>query len=382
MNICYVNPTKVLRRPIVEISHILADKGHKVSLLYPNDVKDPLKGFHFLKLLKHKNIKLIPVDSFYFARWRYALPNPFDLFSKLKKVFRDNDIIHIWEYYYPYSVFAILMKLFFRKKKVILTTDGFVGYSYKPQGISFLFRLYTQLFAKFLFKIPDEMTTYGKSMIPYSKQAGVKRIKVLSTGIDLNKFKCDNLGKIRKEFGITKSQFFILFIGMLTERKRVDYVIRISKKLISEGFNVKTLIVGHGPLEEEYKTMITKNFRDKIILVGSRTDVSDFLFDCDVLFLPALGEGLPGVVMEAMACGKPVVATNEGCTPDLVDRETGFLINEDDEEGYYLALKKLILNKKLGPGLGFKGRLKIKHFDWEIVVKKYLKLYEFLLKNV
>lgn len=375
MNICYINPTKVLRRPIVELANILASKGHKVSLLYPNDVKDPLKGFHFLRLLNHRNIKLIPVDSFYFARWRYALPNPFDLFSKLNKVMKENDIVHVWEYYYPYSVFAVLLKLFYRKPKVILTTDGFVGYSYKPKGMSLLFRLYTKLFAGFLFRIPDEMTTYGKSMIPYAKQAGVKRIKVLSTGIDLKKFDCDGLGKIRNEFGISKNQFFILFIGMLTERKRVDYVIRVAKRLLRNGFNVKTLIVGHGPLEEEYKSMIPDNFKDKIVLVGSRTDVKDLLCDCDVLFLPALGEGLPGVVMEAMACGKPVVATDEGCTPDLVDRETGFLINENDEQGHYNALKKLVLDRKLGKELGSGGLRKIKNFDWNFVIKKYLRLY-------
>ena len=62
MNICFVNPTLVLRRPIVELNRLLAEKGHKVSLLFPSRGKIDEK-FHFNKKLKHKNIKLLPVKS-------------------------------------------------------------------------------------------------------------------------------------------------------------------------------------------------------------------------------------------------------------------------------------------------------------------------------
>ncbi|MBM3708569.1 MAG: glycosyltransferase family 4 protein [Actinobacteria bacterium] len=308
------------------------------------------------------------------------MPNPLKLNSALKGVFKENDIIHVWEYYYPYSVMAILLRLFNKKKKLILTTDGFVGYSYKPRGLTFLFKIYTNLFAKFLFKIPDKITTYGKSMIFYAKQAGISNIRIIPTGIDLKKFKVGNAKKVIKEFKIKKNEFLILFIGMLTERKRADYVIKLSERLIMQGYNVKTLIVGDGPLKEDYQKMISD--KKDIILVGSRENVIDFLLACDVLLLPSLGEGLPGVVMEAMACGKPVIATNEGCTPDLVKNgENGFLINENDFEGFYNALKTLILNKKLRLKFGENGRLKIKKFDWKIIYKNYFNLYDNLLKN-
>lgn len=378
MNICYINPTKVLRRPIVEIANRLANQGNKISIVFPHDKKNPLRGFHFQRLLNNKNIKLYPINSFNISSLRYAIPNPFQLFGTIKSVMKENDVVHIWEYYYPLSVIPLLLRK--SKAKIVLTTDGYLGYSYKPGLLlTVLFKVYTSIFGRFLFNRPDRLTTYGYSIKKFAKKAKVPldKLSVISTGIDLDKFKPGIKNNIRKELGIAGDTVIVLFIGMLTERKGVPYVIKLSDKLYQK-YNIKTLIVGSGPFEKRFKRLAKNS--DSIMFLGQRRDIPQLLNACDILFLPSMGEGLPGVVMEASACSKPSIATNEGATPDIMNENTGILVNPYDGKGYRRALESLVKSRKLRERLGNNALEHIKNFSWDKVVPKYEKLYLELIK--
>ena len=377
MNICYINPTKVLRRPIIEIANKLANKGHKISIIYPHDKKNPIKDFHFQNLTKNNNIILYPINSFYIPTLRYSLPNPLQLIKITKNALKKNDILHIWEYYYPYSIAPLLFKK--SKAKIILTTDGYVGYSYKPGLLlTILFRIYTNLFGRIIFNKPDKLTTYGNNLKKYALKAKVpiENLLVIPTGIDLTKFKPEN-NNLKEKLDISRDTTVILFIGMLTERKGIPIVIRISKNLYKK-HNLKTLIVGTGPFEKKYKKLAGKT--DCITFLGQRKDIPELLNMSDILLLPSMGEGLPGVVMEASACGKPSIATYEGATPDIINEKTGILIKPYDTKGYEKALEKLIVNKKLRENMGKNALKHIKKFSWDKIIIKYENLYSELLK--
>jgi UDP-glucose:(heptosyl)LPS alpha-1,3-glucosyltransferase len=246
-----------------------------------------------------------------------------------------------------------------------------VGYSYKPKYLTLPFKIYTQLFARFLFKIPKTVTTYGKALLPYAKKAGVplKKLRIIPTGIHLNKFQNVNKNKIKnlkKEFNI-KNEKIILFVGMLTERKGVDKVINISQKLLKENHNIKTLIVGDAHGKNIYQKLVKPEFKSKIIFTGGRKDIPELMHLANVLLLPSKGEGLPGVVMEAMASRLPVVATKEGCTPDLIEE----LARTNNE--YYSTVKMILNNKN---NLAKTHLNKIKDYDWKIIKNKYETLYQ------
>jgi len=378
MNICYINPTNNIRRPIAELAKLLS-KDHNITIIYPESKHCPTKNWVANDITRNPKIKTIPIKSYYFAPLRYNLPNIFHLLKETKKLYKKNHKIHIWEYYYPLSIIPLLYASFNKKRrnKTILTTDGFVGYSYKPKYLTPIFKIYTQLIAKHLFKIPKVLTTYGKPLIPYAKKAGVpkKKLRILSTGIHLNKFQNKNkTTKLKKEFNI-KQEKIILFAGMLTERKGIKKIISTSHRLLKENYNIKTLIVGDAHGKNEYKKL-TKN--KNIIFTGGRKDIPELMQLAHILFLPSEGEGLPGAVMEAMASELPVVATHEGCTPDLIEnRKEGFLIKMDDRKhGYYLALKKLLTDKKLRNKFSKNSLKKIKNFEWKTISKKYETLYK------
>lgn len=379
MKICYINPTNNIRRPIAELANILAEEGHNITIIYPESKKCPTKNWVANEAVKNQKINLVPIKSYYFSPLRYNFPNLLQLFKETKKVFSEGDKVHVWEYYYPLSLVSLLHASFNkeRKEKTILTTDGFVGYSYKPRGLTWLFKIYTQLFARFLFKVPKTITTYGKAMLPYAKKAGMpmEKLKIIPTGIHLERFQKADIHKVeelKKEFRI-KDEKVILFVGMLTERKRVDKVIKVSEQLLNEGYNIKTLIVGDAHGKNKFEELVKEKYKEKIIFAGGRKEIAELMKIADVLLLPSEGEGLPGVVMEAMACGLPVVATKEGCTPDLIeDGKEGFLVGDGD---YFTKIKELLKDEELRKRFAQKGLKKIQQFDWKIIEKEYEKLY-------
>jgi glycosyltransferase involved in cell wall biosynthesis len=364
-SICFVNPTLVFRRPIVELSRIYAENNYEVSIMFPSKGKIDDK-FHFNKNLKHKNINLIPIKSSYSERFRFAFPNPLDLFSKTCKILKENHIIHVWEYYYPYSLFPILLKKIVNKKsKLIVTTDGLIGYNYYPpeKWLEIGFKLYLNTVGRLLFNLPDELTTYTKHIRDDFPNFLKNKFKIVSTGIHLNKIKFSNAGgqKLRKEFKISPRTKVVLFVGMLTERKRADIVLAAAKRFPKVVF----LIVGAGYQKKELLQAKAASKLDNVYILGKRKDIINLYSACDVFFLPSLGEGLPGTVMEAMACGKPIVATRENGTIDLVTKEVGILVKPAGD--YINALSKA-LNQKFDSQ---KIKKQIGNFDWQVVFKHY-----------
>lgn len=394
MKICYVNPTNNIRRPIAELSEILAKEGHQISIMFPLSKECPTKNWVANERIEKNQIIKHPVKSWYFAPLRYSLPNLFNLWRTTRKIFQENDKVHIWEYYYPISVFPLLYALFSgNRRKVILTTDGFVGYSYKPKEPRWLtptFRIYTQIFARFLFKIPKTMTTYGKAMLPYAQKAGVppQKLRVIPTGVHLSRFQNipeEKVNALKKEWDINDEKI-ILFVGMLTERKGVDKVIAVSCQLLEEKMNIKTLIVGDAHGENKFQKLVPEKYRQKIIFAGGRKEIPEFMKLSHVLLLPSEGEGLPGVVMEAMAAGLPVVATDEGCTPDLIENgKEGYLVNNSANNSvnrsvnvgnYVSAVKTILVAEKSREQISNFEKEKMALFEWSKIKEKYLWLYQ------
>ena len=384
MNICYINPTNNIRRPIAELANILADKDNSISIIFPISKDCPTKNWVANDTIKNGRIHLIPIPSWYFSPLRYSFPNLWQLWRETKKAYRKNDIIHIWEYFYPLSVIPLVYSSFAkkRKSKTILTTDGFVGYSYKPKKPWWLvpaFRCYTALVARFLFTIPKTMTTYGTSMLPYARQAGVPmhKLKVIPTGIHLDRFQNiqkEKISQLHEELNITNEKI-ILFVGMLTERKGVEKVIHLSQQLLEEEYSVKTLIVGDAHGNTPYPAMVKKRWTDRILFTGGRKDIPELMHLADVLLLPSEGEGLPGVIMEAMASGLPVVATREGCTPDLIeDGKEGFLVKRNED--YLPKVKELLDHPDISAAFKKQAKRKIQQFSWETVAQRYQQVYD------
>jgi Glycosyltransferase len=184
--------------------------------------------------------------------------------------------------------------------------------------------VYSILLEKIYLNIADVITTESPS-VNYAilcKYSG-KVIPKAARYIDLDEFHIKNPYKERENL--------IGYIGRLDESKGIDSLVRAMEVVIQRDHNVKFLIGGGGLLYNDINDFVTrKALSDNIRLVGwiRHSEIPLYLNKLKLLILPSDSEGLPTIVLEAMACGTPVLATSVGGIPDIViDEVTGFILS-------------------------------------------------------
>ena len=163
------------------------------------------------------------------------------------------------------------------------------------------------------------------------KVVSKNKLKVIYNGIDLENFpfrKLEARTKIRKELNIEENKKILISVGRLHEAKGCPYLIKAMKILKEKYPHILLIVLGEGPegkkIEEQIKELkLEKN----ILLLGQKENISEYLNASDVFVMPSLWEGLPIALLEAMACGLPVVATRVGGVPEVVeDGKSSFLV--------------------------------------------------------
>ncbi len=370
-----MNPALLLRRPIAEIIGQVS-KDNEVGLLIPKKIGKPLdNSLHYSKL--PNNVKVYTY-SIIQPPGPYEWPIPITpmFFIQLMRVLWKYDILHMWAQFYLSNLIVALFS-FFSTNKLILTMDTIAGYSFSAgKTYDNFFQWYYRLFGWVIFGAPSAITLYGKSLIPFSKKAGVPQSKlfVISTGINMAKKKMGDRKKIRKEFKL-KDEFIIMYGGILVPRKGIDTFLKTVAKLKNE--NIKVILVGDGPNRREYEKLSKKlKIEDKVIFTGFRKDIIDFYACADVFLFPSRGEGLPGVVMESQVFKVPVVTSNIPCIPDLIkDGESGFLCDMEDVNCFSKKVLELIRSHDKRVNIRDAAYKKIMLLDWSNVIGKYLDLY-------
>ncbi|OGQ81755.1 MAG: hypothetical protein A3F90_13445 [Deltaproteobacteria bacterium RIFCSPLOWO2_12_FULL_60_19] len=159
------------------------------------------------------------------------------------------------------------------------------------------------------------------------------RVEMLRNGVDLTVFDPDRVprGAVKKEFGIPADAPVVSLIARLSEGKGQLLLAEAACRLRERHPNAFFLLVG-GPTRQKFLQTLREfiqeaGLRERLILTGFRTDVARILADTDAVVLPSVAEGLPNVVLEAMAMRRPVIATDVGGTEEVVeDGVNGFLL--------------------------------------------------------
>jgi L-malate glycosyltransferase len=179
------------------------------------------------------------------------------------------------------------------------------------------------------------------------------KIRVTWNGVDVERFHPDQRSSFRHETNILEDEALILFVGNLVHQKGVKYLL-MAKKLMKE--DAKLVIVGGGPLLNDLKGMMEYEQIENVTFIGPRKDVDEIMPAADVAVLPSLSESFGIALLEAMACEKPVVGTNVGGIPELVNDEVGILVEAQNPVALAEALDKLVGDKQLRDEMGKKGR--------------------------
>lgn len=205
---------------------------------------------------------------------------------------------------------------------------------------------------------------------------------LLFTGIDIkDKIRIINNG-VQPPKGIqpnkSADKMVIGALGRLEPQKGFDFLIQSASVLKKENIDFKLLIAGTGSLERELKNMaINYNIEDHISFVGFKDDVYEFLNSCDVFALSSRYEGFGYVMVEAMFCGKPVVAYDTSSASEIVrNDETGYLIKPYDIKAFANALKKLLDDQEKRSQYGMAGKkLAYEKFSFDESVKQITSLF-------
>lgn len=184
------------------------------------------------------------------------------------------------------------------------------------------------------------------------------KIKIINYGVDVAHFKPITFPRSKK--------YTILSAGNLVPKKGFPVLLEACAELRKVMNNWHLIIVGNGPLRGELEMKINRlQLNDKVELMGKipHADLNVFYNMCDVFVLACIvtedgdRDGIPNVLMEAMAAGKPVISTNVAGIPELIiDGETGLLVPQKDPQALAEALYSLFLNEKLARKLAKKGR--------------------------
>ncbi len=176
----------------------------------------------------------------------------------------------------------------------------------------------------------------------------------------------------------------ILYIGSLEERKGVKYLIAAFSSIKSAIGNVKLVVVGSPlPGQKRYADDLIKMSGDRdIIFTGPRSDIYDIISSGDLLVLPSLSEPFGRTIIEAMACGKPVVATNVGGIPEIVDDgKTGILVAPKNGKVISDAAVKILSDDRLAASMGAAGKKRVEDkFNIEAQVREIERMIDGTLK--
>ena len=210
-----------------------------------------------------------------------------------------------------------------------------------------------------------------------------RKLVTIHSGVNVEKFMkpIKSAAMKRSSLGVSSEDIVVGTVGWLLPIKGPGYLLNAMQPLLKKYPTVKLIYIGKGELGPKLK-MKAKNMgaADRVLFPGWRDDIHAILPIFDIFVLPSLNEGMGRVIVEAMAAGKPVVASHTGGIPDLViEGETGFLVEPRDIIGLTQAIDQLIVNQELRQSMGERGKMRCYLFSEERMVAKIDYLYQNLL---
>ena len=212
-----------------------------------------------------------------------------------------------------------------------------------------------------------------------------KRVLRIHNGIDLEAVQVmTQRREKRKEWCIDEQSPLIGTVGRLVPVKGHTVLLEALRILHESNRTVKLLIVGDGPLRGQLEWEVRNlGLERSVIFAGHQAQSYDFINMMDVFVLPSLHEGIPMVLLEALALQRPVVATCVGGIPEVISQgETGLLAKPADAVSLAESIRQLVENRSKALSIGEAGRIRVeKEFNAQIMAKRTIDMYETVLSN-
>lgn len=265
---------------------------------------------------------------------------------------------------------------------VIHTPHGHVFYGHFNRLFSKIFLWIEKFFALFTDRI-IALTSGEKEDYLNLSLGQPHKLMIVHSGVDIDRYMRHKVDVIEKKqtLALQPNAFIIGFVGWLLPIKGPMYLLKAMPKVWVEHPDVTLVFVGKGDLDVDLRAAALElKADDRVKFLGWRDDIEDIMQIFDLLVLPSLNEGMGRVVVEAMAAGKPVVASNVGGIPDLVKHgQSGFLVPPADEDALVEAIVHFVNNPEQAKKMGVMGRLNSHRFSLAAMIEKLDAIYEDLI---
>lgn len=335
----------------------------------------------FLEELEKLNLKVHHID---FSRKVNDIKGHYKSYNQLKNVFKNNS----FEFIHCHTPIGGVFGRVFGKKysvPVIYTAHGFHFFKDSPLInwiIYFPIEWYLSKYTDFLITINKEDYENAKRYKFLSKRI----ILLNGVGIDLEKFTPQTIerkNKIREELGYKESDFIVICVGELNKTKNQYDAIYSINLLKNDIPNLKLLLVGKGVLKDKYVESVKKlNLNNFVDFLGYRKDISSLMTMADIAITTSIREGLPVNVLEAMAIGLPIVASNCRGNRDLIENHrNGFVFNSHDIKDLSDKIKQLYESSELRYQFSKSNLSDVVKYDINNVILNQKDIYLEILKN-
>ncbi|MBM7610253.1 glycosyltransferase involved in cell wall biosynthesis [Lysinibacillus composti] len=265
--------------------------------------------------------------------------------------------------------------------KVIYTAHGF--HFYKGAPLKNWLTYYPV--EHYLSRFTDLIITINKEDYDRAKSFKAKSVKYIpGVGLDIKKFENIDINKSikRNDLKVPEDSFVAISVGELNGNKNHEVVIRAIAELKNP--NIHYMICGVGPKEEYLRKLVKDlDLEGQIKLLGYRRDIGELLKVSDIFVFPSFREGLSVALMEAMACGLPVICSNIRGNRDLIINEKGgYLVNPKKIVSFSQAILETYENANLRERMGIYNREKIKYFTIDVVKEEIKDVYNDFKKEL
>jgi len=335
------------------LSYELVKLGHEVVLISLYDVNSPitmrleLAGLKIYYLGKHTGFDL-------------------SMFYKLRNIFIDEkpDIIHshryVMEYTTPASMSLRICRVHTSHTVARMENDRlgrFLNYFFYHMNII----------------TPVALSENMRETIIKEYRLKKSKIAVINNGIPL-------LKKQPKQDYSIRNEIKLLHVGRYTKAKNHNEMLKAVKMLHDKGYNVVLTLVGEGELEIEILDIIQNLQMDEYVSCsGTTDDVYKYLNTTDIFILPSIFEGMPMTIIEAMSCSLPIVASNVGGIPEMIENFHSGILCFPTAKLISEAIENFITNEELRKRCGESAYNKVEAFSAKNMAHQYNDLYKFLI---
>jgi len=246
-------------------------------------------------------------------------------------------------------------------------------------------KIHRRILNNLLGRISDKIVAVSEAVkadiVAYDKVPD-SRVKVIYNGVEEVKFTRAEGISARSEFNIPEHAKVIGTVGRLALQKGQRYLIESVASLVKEFPEIILLIVGDGPEKAALKRTVSEKGIDRqVIFTGTRDDVPDLLAAMDIFVFPSLREGLGNALVEAMAAGKAIVATDIPPVREVIaSQDNGILVPPGDSGALEAAITSLLRDKRSAEAYGAAAKERaLSYFDINSTINSYTNLFESIL---